>query len=77
MSGNLLSQWEMFDLMEATWPRLAKNLNELKDDVKTSDWSLQPWAQKKKKPSPEAQRRSDLVEHCLWNMTPASGRRRE
>src|SRR5882672_10003147 len=26
MTGNLLAQWLLFDLMEQTWPRLSKNL---------------------------------------------------
>lgn len=72
MTGSLLAQWELFDLMEGTWPRLNKNLNELKDDVKTSNWDLQPWAAKGKKPTPEAQRRADIVEYCVWNMEPAA-----
>ena len=33
MAGNLMSVWLMFDLMERTWPRLNKNLNELKTAV--------------------------------------------
>lgn len=70
MMGNLLAQWEMFDLMEATWPRLSKNLNELKDAVKGQEWPLQPWAAKGQKPTIKAQRRADLVEDLVWNMTP-------
>ena len=30
VSGSFTAQWELFDLMEDTWPRLKKNLNELK-----------------------------------------------
>ena len=33
MSGHLQAQWEMFDLMEQTWPRLNSALNDLKDAV--------------------------------------------
>src|SRR5579884_2360167 len=46
MSGNTVAQWQMFDLMEQTWPRLAKNLNELKDAVVDLDWTLQAYAPK-------------------------------
>jgi phage gp29-like protein len=70
MSGNVLAQWEMFDLMEATWPRLLKNLNELKDGVCSFDWTVIPWAAKGEKPTPEAQDRAELVEDLIWNMEP-------
>lgn len=70
MAGNIESQWEMFDLMEATWPRLSKNLNELKDAVVSLEWGIQPWAPKGGKPSPEAQRRAELVEELIWGMVP-------
>lgn len=70
VSGNLVAQWEMFDLMEGTWPRLSKNLNELKRAVKSLDWNVQPYTRKGEKPTPEAQRRADLLEHALWSMSP-------
>jgi len=71
MSGNLLAQWMMFDLMEQTWPRLNKNLNELKNAVIDLQWNVQPFALKGKKPSAEAIRRADAAERLLWNMRPA------
>lgn len=71
MSGDLLAQWEMFDLMEGTWPRLLKNLNELKDGVCSYDWAVIPWAAKGEEPTPEAQKRAELVEELIWNMEPA------
>jgi len=71
MSGDLLAQWEMFDLMEGTWPRLLKNLNELKDGVCSFDWAVIPWAAKGEEPTPEAQKRAELVEELIWNMEPA------
>ena len=70
MAGNLVSQWQMFDLMEQTWPRLSKNLNELKNAVIDLEWNLQPFALKGQKPTPEAQRRAKIVEFILWNMQP-------
>jgi phage gp29-like protein len=71
MSGDLLAQWEMFDLMEGTWPRLLKNLNELKDGVCSFDWTVIPWAAKGEEPTPEAQKRAEFVEELIWNMEPA------
>jgi phage gp29-like protein len=70
MAGNLLSQWLMFDLMEQTWPRLQKNLKELKDAIIDLEWNLQPFALKGQKPSDEAQRRARILEHIIWNMDP-------
>jgi phage gp29-like protein len=70
MAGNLTSQWLMFDLMEQTWPRLQKNLKELKDAVNDLEWNLQPFALKGQKPTEEAQRRARIIEYILWNMEP-------
>ncbi|HSM84608.1 MAG TPA: DUF935 family protein [Candidatus Limnocylindrales bacterium] len=70
MAGNLLAQWLMFDLMEQTWPRLNKNLNELKNAVIDLDWNLQPFALRGDKPSAEATRRRKVIEQALWLMRP-------
>jgi phage gp29-like protein len=70
MAGNLISQWLMFDLMEQTWPRLQKNLKELKDAVNDLEWNLQPFALKGQKPTDEAQRRARIIEYIIWNMDP-------
>jgi phage gp29-like protein len=69
-AGNLMSQWMMFDLMEQTWPRLSKNLNELKNAVNDLEWNLKPFALKGQKPTPEAQRRARVIENIIWNMAP-------
>jgi phage gp29-like protein len=37
VGGSFTSQWELFDLMEDTWPRLKGNLNELKRAVMKVD----------------------------------------
>jgi phage gp29-like protein len=70
MSGNLQAQWEMFDLMEQTWPRLNSALNDLKDAVLGLQWNLQPWAPREQQPSDQARRRATLCEELLWNMNP-------
>ena len=71
LSGNLVARWQLFDLMEETWPRLLANLGKLKWAVQSLDWSLQPWAEKGAPPSSDAQRRAALVERALWSMRPA------
>ncbi len=69
-SGDLAGQWELFDLMEDTWPRLAKNLNELKRAVKSFDRTFLPWAEEDEPPTDEAQERAKLVSRALWTMRP-------
>lgn len=70
MAGDLEATWQMFDLMESTWPELAHALNELKGVVETLKWPVQPWTAKGQKPTPEAVRRARLFEDALWSMTP-------
>jgi len=70
MAGNLMSQWLMFDLMEQTWGRLTKNLNELKNAVVDLDWNVQAHARKGEKPTDEAQKRARVVDDLIWSMRP-------
>ena len=70
MSGNLVAQWQMFDLMEQTWPRLNKNLNEIKDGAKAMPRLVRPFADKDDKPTPEAVRRAKIVDKLLRTMRP-------
>lgn len=73
MGGNLYAIWQMFDLMEQTWPELSTCLNELKDQAIeeiTDNFSLKAPTAAKGKPDPEAERRRDIVEHILHNMAP-------
>lgn len=69
-SGDLTAQWELFDLMEQTWPRLGKNLNELKGVLEDCEWTLQAWAPDGEQPSDEATRRKKVVEEVLWHCEP-------
>jgi phage gp29-like protein len=70
MSGNLVSQWMMFDLMEQTWPRLSKNLNELKLSAVGLNRIVKPFADKDEKPTTEAIRRAKLADKALRTMRP-------
>jgi phage gp29-like protein len=69
-SGNLVYQWQLFDLMEDTWPRLTKNLNELKNAVVSLDWCVQAWAEQNAKPDETASQVARSLERAIWNMTP-------
>lgn len=68
MAGDFLSAWELFDLMEDTWPRLSKNLNQLRNGVAGLDWNVQPWADTGEVATPEAHDRAKLVESAVWSM---------
>lgn len=69
VGGNVQS-WELFDLMEDTWPRLAKNLNEIKTAVVAMDWHLEPWCEDGDAPSPSATERAKVVSNAVWRMRP-------
>src|SRR6185369_7350387 len=51
MQGSYIQIWQLFDLMEDTWPRLVKDLNELKHAVQALDWQLEPWAEEDEPPT--------------------------
>lgn len=69
--GNHVFQWMLFDLMEDTWPRLVKNLNEVKTTAiaeLTTRWRLKAWSAKDKAVTPEAEERARLVQEALFEM---------
>lgn len=69
-TGSHIQQWELFDLMEDTWPRLLKNLGEVKRAVAALDWKIQPWAEEDMPPSDSAKERAKLVSNAIWRMRP-------
>lgn len=71
-NGNLVGQWELFDLMEDTWPRLSKNLNELKRAVKSYDRNFEPWAEEEEAATSDAENRAKLASRAMWTMRPRS-----
>lgn len=70
VAGELVSQWELFDLMEESWPRLAKNLSELKGALTECEWAVQAWAPADGEASAEAKRRALLLEEAIWHSEP-------
>lgn len=72
IAGNHVQQWELFDLMEDTWPRLVKNLNQLKRSVIQLEWDLETWAEEDAPPSDSAEERRKLVSTAVWGMQPAA-----
>lgn len=71
ISGSFVSQWELFDLMEDTWYRLKKNLNEVKRSVQKVELVATPYLTSgDKEPSPRAKQKRDLLEFAIWNTLP-------
>lgn len=73
LAGDHMSQWDLFDLMEDTWPRLVKDLNELKRTVRGFEWEVEPWAEEDEAPSEEATRIAGIVSKSIWKMRPRVG----
>lgn len=72
--GDPTYQAELFELMEDSWPRLAKNLNEVKRAVAALPWQVQPYAEKEGEPSAAAQEKAALVEKALLSFRPDATR---
>jgi phage gp29-like protein len=70
LGGNFTSQWELFDLMEETWPQLLKNTNEIKRAVCKLSWRLDAWAEEEEAPSESASEKAKFISRALWRMRP-------
>lgn len=68
--GDHVGQWELFSMMEDTWPRLGKALAELKRAVIQMDWRVEPWSEEEQAPTPEAEERARVVSRAIWTMRP-------
>lgn len=64
----LYQLFRLFELMEDTWPRLAKNLHDVRSAVCKLDWTFQPFTLKGKKASARAQEKAAFAEECLFGM---------
>jgi phage gp29-like protein len=71
LAGSHLQAWELFDLMEDTWPRLAKNLNELKNGVRNMKATFEAYCESEDDdPTPSADEKLQVVQAALRNMRP-------
>lgn len=68
LAGNHVQAWELFDLMEDTWPRLRKNALELKNAVCGLKPVFEPWREEEAAPAPEAEERMRVVSAALRGM---------
>lgn len=74
VAGNIAQQWQLFDLMEDTWPRLAKNLGEVRRAAARCTYTVKPYiAPGQKKPTDTAHERADLAKAALTNWRPVPG----
>lgn len=74
LAGDLHAQWQLFGIMEDSWARLSKNLNEVKRATSRLPWNVQPFCEKGQDPDPQAEERAALVENVLWGMKPDPAR---
>jgi phage gp29-like protein len=71
---DLVPQWELFDAMESLWPRLTKNLFELKNAVSRSHFIVEPFIEDgKQEPSATAKAKADLIERAIKSMDSKPG----
>jgi phage gp29-like protein len=71
--GSLTDQYELFSLMEDTWPRLLKNLAEVRSNASRGKFTIQPYTTGSEKPTDSAKEKADLVEAALKNWRPRPG----
>jgi len=74
LSGDIKQQYQVYELMEDSWARLAKNLHELKSAAASAKYTVMPYCARGEDPTPEAQDRAKFVQHCLdnWNGNPVA-----
>lgn len=71
--GSLDAQWDLFALMEDSWPRLAKNLAELRRAAARATYTVQPYARKGGKPTATASDKAAFVEDSIKQWWPKPG----
>jgi phage gp29-like protein len=73
VAGNIQEQWNLFDMMEDSWPRLQKNLAELRNAARRVTYTVKSYAERGEKPTASAADRADTVEAGLRNWRPRPG----
>ena len=71
--GSTDAQWELFAMMEDTWPRLSKNLNELRRAASRATFTVNPYSPRDKKPSASALDRAAFVDGAIRQWWPRPG----
>ncbi len=71
--GSLDAQWQLFALMEDTWPRLAKNLGELRRAAARATFTVNPYTVRGEAPTESAKARASFVDGALRQWWPRPG----
>lgn len=70
LAGSHVQAWELFDLMEDTWPRLRKNALELKNGVRNMKTVFGPFCEEDEQPTDTALQKMKLVSAAVRGMRP-------
>ena len=65
LGGDIRQQYQVYELMEDSWARLAKNLHELKSAAAAATYTVIPFNERGEKPTSTAQEKADFVQHCI------------
>ena len=65
LGGDIRQQYQVYELMEDSWARLAKNLHELKSAAAAATYTVMPFTERGEKPTSTAQEKADFVQHCI------------
>ena len=70
LTGDHVRAWELYDLMEDTWPRLRKNAMELKNGVRNLKPEFSEYLEEEGQPTDKATEKMKLVSAALRTMRP-------
>ena len=75
LSGDIRQQYQVYELMEDSWSRLAKNLHELKSAAAGATYTVMPFTERGERPTDSAQEKADFVQYAIdnWVGNPIEG----
>lgn len=73
-SGDPQSLFQLYEIMEDTWPRLKKNLLEVRNSAARAEYVVQPFSNQGQEPTPEAQKKADFIREVIDHMRPVPKR---
>ena len=75
LGGDIRQQYQVYELMEDSWARLAKNLHELKSAAAGATYTVMPYTERGERPTDSAQAKADFVQYAIdgWRGNPIEG----
>ena len=67
LSGDIRQQYQVYELMEDSWARLAKNLHELKSAAAAATYTVMPFTERGERPTDSAQAKADFIQFAIDN----------